>query len=358
METTTPSSERTPPDFDMVDTDADTPACEPLRFALTTFRDNVLCTGKAVVGAYHEADSDALRNQKFHQILSTLAAVFGTTAVLFAIVQLSGFTPAHWPMWVEVLAAGIALLAIVLGYAQARQHQWLFQRHKAERYRLLKFRFLISHHLWRGEKERWLEELNEAAGKIEKLSRRTLHEWLSTTGLPSRPPDPAKFQFTPETLRALANYYLKKRLEVQRRYFDMQANRNEDFNRYTRRLPPLFFFCSSVAVLGHFLIDIASGKGHELHGVSVLLIVLAAAFPVLGAGVRTLRSAHEFARNTLRYRAQCNMLTERGQALAAEIAKEQPVAREIFHDLWCCEELMEFEHREWLSLMTEAEWFL
>jgi len=33
------------------------------------------------------------------------------------------------------------------------------------------------------------------------------------------------------------------------------------------------------------------------------------------------------------------------------------VAAAVYGDLWMCEHVLEYEQREWLRLMIEAEWF-
>lgn len=86
------------------------------------------------------ADKAALRHQKYHRWLTIFAAGFGTIAILSAIIYLSKFFPTPWPMWVEALAAVMALAAVLLGLIHARQAQWLLHRHKAELCRLLKLR--------------------------------------------------------------------------------------------------------------------------------------------------------------------------------------------------------------------------
>src|SRR4030067_3826956 len=105
------SSETLPQDYDMIDTDEELSLYKPLRNALITCRETIF-------EAYNLADKKALRNQKHHRILTIFAAVFGTIAVLFAIMQLSGFFPTPWPMWAEMLAALIAIFAVITVYCQ------------------------------------------------------------------------------------------------------------------------------------------------------------------------------------------------------------------------------------------------
>ena len=51
-----------------------------------------LCRDTVEVG-YRQADASALRHQRYHRLLTITVAIFGTTAVLLTIVQLSGLFP-------------------------------------------------------------------------------------------------------------------------------------------------------------------------------------------------------------------------------------------------------------------------
>ncbi|MCE5326603.1 MAG: hypothetical protein LLG01_09315 [Planctomycetaceae bacterium] len=84
----------------------------------------------------------------------------------------------------------------------------------------------------------------------------------------------------------------------------------------------------------------------------VLLVLMAAALPLVGSGLRTLRGAFEFGRNALRFEANRSALAR----LAAHLeAANDPTI--VATDMWACEQLLEAEHRQWLHLMTESEWF-
>jgi hypothetical protein len=154
----------------------------------------------------------------------------------------------------------------------------------------------------------------------------------------------------------LLDYYQQKRLQGQMAYFARQAERNVQFDRSTRFLPPGLFFISVAFACLHFLYDVIrtaeQANPHAHDTVSVLLIVAAIAIPVTGAGVRTLRTAYEFARNTSRFRAKHVALGHLAERLRRE---HDPTA--LFYVMWCCEQIMDAEHREWLRLMIEAEWF-
>src|SRR4051794_33510527 len=64
---------------------------------------------RLLTDGYESADRDAVRHQRQHRVLAGLAAICGTAAVLFAIIQL-GY-PVHFP-WIaaaEVVATVAAL---------------------------------------------------------------------------------------------------------------------------------------------------------------------------------------------------------------------------------------------------------
>jgi hypothetical protein len=86
--------------------------------------------------------------------------------------------------------------------------------------------------------------------------------------------------------------------------------------------------------------------------VSVLLIATAFTVPVAGIEVRPVRTAYEFVHNTSRFQPK--------QVVPGHLAERPQVDRNapaIFRALWWGRQILESEHREWLSLTIEAEWF-
>jgi hypothetical protein len=341
------------PNDDMHDSPRDMPPSQPLRDALT------LCQNTVEVG-YRKADASARCHQRYHRLLTVIAASFGTTAVLLAIVQLSGLFRGMWPVQISGIAVAFALIAVITGLVSSQRLSWLLERHRAERYRLLKFRFLIDPALWGGEEERAksrMDRLTDEVDNIRALNRQALRRWIDEDEVPEAPIPLPPSKTGESTVRDLIEYYQKKRLGVQMDYFAGRVRRNVRMHRYTWFLPPLFFFSSVLAVSGHFIYDIvASAHGFQAEvttsNLFVLFVVLAAAFPVVGAGVRTLRTAYEFARNNSRFRAKLVALSRLAERLQQENGPEA-----IFRDLWSCEQILESEHREWLRLMIEGEWF-
>jgi len=340
-------------DDEMYDSPSDMPSGQPLRDAL------MLCRNTVEVD-YHKADASALRHQRYHRLVTVIAAIFGTTAVLLAIVQLSGLFKGAWLLQVSGIAVALALIAVILGLVSSQRLNWLLERHRAERYRLLKFRFLIAPALWSGGKEKakaWTNQFIDEVANIRALNRQALRLWIDEDEVPQAPTPLPHSKTDKNIIRELIEYYQKKRLGVQMDYFARRAFRNVRVHRYTWFLPPLFFFFSVLAALGHFVYNIAT-SAHDLQANAatsnfiVLFVVLAAAFPVIGAGIRSLRTAYEFARNNSRFRAKHVALSRLAERLRQE---NDPEA--LFRDLWSCEQILESEHREWLRLMIEGEWF-
>jgi len=52
-----------------------------------------------------------------------------------------------------------------------------------------------------------------------------------------------------------------------------------------------------------------------------------------------------------------SIIKEKLAELKSNSQCETELAQEICGDLWMCEHVLESERREWLRLMTEAEWF-
>lgn len=114
-----------------------------------------------------------------------------------------------------------------------------------------------------------------------------------------------------DVTKEVISYYEEKRLRAQQRYFERQAKKRIRWERLTRNVSPCFFFLSIVAAFSHFLFEWFSQGDHHnhMHSFAQVSMLLAAALPVMAAGVRTIRAAHEFGRNKLRFDAMSHYLT-------------------------------------------------
>jgi hypothetical protein len=321
--------------------------------------------------AFQDADSAAKKHQKTHKLLTKLAAIFGTTAVLFAIVQLAFLTfhkttnheeTPHLLIGLEVLAAVAALVAVVLGGVSLRLAHWIVERHKAERLRLIKFRFLIDPIVWSANKTTLNERVEHLKKEVESVKSVTvalMREEINKENPFNPPPQPEPSQaISTQILTELVDYYREKRLLFQRNYFREKIDHDESLDALTRRLSPILFFGSVLAALAHFgchlserLIHIHEFK-EIIKEIGLPFTFLAIALPTFAGGIRTFRSANEFARNGSRYRAREKSLSSLNDILT----KEQDHWSKMCQ-IWYCEVNLEFEHREWCRLMMETEWF-
>jgi hypothetical protein len=303
---------------------------------------------------FREADLAAQRHQRWHRGLTWFAASCGTGAILFAILQLASprWLGGHALVGAEVVAVLAALAAIVLGVISGRQSRWLLERHKAERLRLSKFRFLLDPATWRdswkNEEER-VDQLREEVETIKGLTTRDLRAWANQEDV-RREPASLDGQLVGEAHAQLLDYYLNKRLFFQRNVFLERAAKHGRLDRASRRVGPILFLGSVLFVLVHFGLDLYA-RWTDTDATGTALVFFAAALPVIGAGIRTLRTAYEFARNTSRYYAKSAALKRLGELLNEE---NDPATRDRL--LSYSEELLEFENHEWCRLMIEAEW--
>lgn len=321
-----------------------------------------------IADEFDAVDARAVKYQRFHRWLTRGAAVFGALAVVFAIIGLSRGHQEIWSAawlprketldWWELFFAGTAVLIVILGWIGNFKEKWLLRRHQAESYRLLRYHFLIHPTIWRGQREDargWVET------KLNEISQATLDKAVREAS-PHGPFEGTQSLMLRPALQALTEYYLSKRLNPQKEYFANRSQRNE-FSDWIRAYLPWFFFLSILAVFFKFFLR------HVSAGWEGFLAVLAALLPAMAAGVRTWRSAFEFSRNKGRFEAAHQALRDLEDRLVNEgfaaVEMERPHGKEnddtdahaILRDLSWCEHILESEHREWLRLMYETEWF-
>jgi hypothetical protein len=348
--TTTPDAGRVPsPDDDIHDSTADLARWSQLADKLRDCAD-------VIEPAFRKADSAALRHQGYHRQLARWASLFGTAAVVFAILQLAFAEEigTHVMSVAEVIAAVLATVAVVMGLRVAFQTRWLVERNTAERLRLAKFRYLIKPEVWCGDPEivaQQKADLEKEVAQITSIQARDVHHWVEHDAVPTPPRAVLELSNPISVGKELLDYYLARRLRYQRRFFEKRAQENLRLETFARFFSLALFVGSVGAVLLHFGYDLFDRAEH-LNLVSRWLIVIAASLPVLGGAIRTWQSTYQFALNTDRYRAKAVALASIDLALDHATA-----ARSEFLGFWLTEQTLENEHREWLRLMLEAEWY-
>jgi hypothetical protein len=193
--------------------------------------------------------------------------------------------------------------------------------------------------------------LATAAREIRDLDFHGIEPWMN-----AEEPEGSPFFSTdapPMEAAALGDliaYYRRERLGPQMVYARKRASRNAWIEQFTRHIAPGLFFLSVLAVFGHFAYDYVTDSHRT--AISKILIVLAAGLPAVGAGLRTIQSAGEFGRNSCRFRAMHLALIQLDEKL-----QRNPGPRESLDCLRHSERILGSEHREWLRLMAQAEWY-
>jgi hypothetical protein len=292
---------------------------------------------------------------------------------LIAVAAFVGLLGLTLPLWLPLVShpdfrtpagefalAAIALFAVVYGIWTGAQRDWILNRSKAERLRQLKYRFLALPALWTTNDEaraRCEEEFQDEVRTVAAMTFEALHGWpRAQLGSLSRLTGDAKLEDARGALDQLRRYYREMRLWNQITYFSEGAEPRSAPIRLTRILPASIFFLASIIVGLHVTLDLGMHFAKVPHESRVLvgvpLLFLAVGLPALGAALRTWRLSQEFDRNALRSQATAAALVAFAERLRGE-----PAAAELLRTLGDCEDIFDSDHREWLRLMIEAEWF-
>ncbi len=342
---------------DMIDMPEDFSRWPFLRHVLEECRDLLTKT-------YLESDRTSLAAQTNHRWWVLWAALFATLAVSLAILQLAGLRYQDM-VYLEVVAVAVAALAFLRGGASRKV--WLRERHKAERCRFFKFGSMISpQHLAQGGLSSPADSsrIGDEVENLRNIAYEDVAKWLAENELPSPPGRIVPINL--QELSQLREYYREKRLDFQANYFKQQSERNVKRDQEWRNVPKWLFVGSVFFVGLHSVVESTPLRAYALRiapqtlcDMPLLLIgciALAALLPVFASGIRTWRSAREATRNMSRFRAKYVALRNISQRLGSNPISNDAEAEAALRDIWCSEQIMESEHREWLRLMTEAEW--
>jgi hypothetical protein len=369
---------------------------DPLRSGIRLLNDDLL-------DLYLKADADALKNQEDHRWTAAGAIFMGFFAILFAIIQfcllslafeltrlcikveLDGFVGFFRIM--EVFAIISATAAVIAGLLWAHQNRWLINRHIAERCRLLKFRALLDKKFWNeSEYDAWEKQVTDEISNLREIhdletgkfsmhaiwhgfqvwiqsifsheyeEPGALEQWINKGAIP-----PSRVSGTctsfPEAKTEFLNYYRKKRLLFQRDYYFCRHQNLQVKHHWIEKLPLLLFFASVCAVLLHFVVDIFAKESPQGQIASIALIGIAVTLPITGYVIKTYRDSFQVARSSALYYAKYTALENLNTLLSSYENSVDENWNLILDTLWECENFLEAEHREWLILILDAEWF-
>lgn len=320
------------------------------------------------VGApWRAADLAALANRSTHGKFTQVAVFFGTAAIVLAIVQLG--LKLTWPSLaetaglLELIVVFFSAAAVLTGLRAKRDHQWLGQRHKAERLRILKFQALARPELWAGDKEGWQKWISDKVNELANVTGiETMKRWAGSDNVDEPQSLAGPANAPAYAARVLAVYYRHKRLDCQAAYFhDKGIQAAQHWTHYLPHFQFRLFAATIGCVIIHLVADIIAKSiegnpavAHRLETVAVWGVVFAAVLPVLGAGGRTYTAAFELARKARTFAAKHKAMQRASQQLDENAEDLDAVFRRIARD----EAFLEQEHRDWLRLLLDVEWFL
>jgi hypothetical protein len=344
--------------YDMVDLDSEYEDLEPLTTAIPKF--NELLNLK-----YKEHDEDAIvkQNNRNRYLNSTIRA--GTGALILAVFQflLIAFNieVSYQLLFagIEVLTVLFAVYAIYGGY-QLFHIRWLLERHKAERLRLLKFRYLINPILWCNNPtniESWYKKLNEEIDKIENLEEEDIDSWIIESKI-EKPPEITGCYYNKNNIAAFLRYYLDKRLNHQKNYYcEKIKTLSKEDKKIPEKLPLRLYLTGVIFVIIHiisaFLYYITNFL--LIHDLSFIFLFFAILFPLLGAAISSTRSGLEISRSIRIFKGKYSAIVEFEKKIETQLNEDNLPWKEIGTILWECEKFFEAEHHEWLLLIKNIE---
>lgn len=315
---------------------------------------------------YNDTTARAKENKKHHRLTVYCFGLFSSLASVTLAISESGLYTGQWLTWFPFLCLGVAVMIVISGLVAGFHRKWLIERHKSERLRQLKFRQMIDPI----PPDRLEQEIRTIA---EINSIRIIEEWIFRNAI--EPDDRSwTIPYPSAAFSSFLEYYLRIRLSVQMNHCRRRSSQNLLTNNLTRFIPPAFFFASIFIGMAYFLSSLFRGgfdlKAEVYPGIQAgaLLLFLFVLLPVIGAAIRTIRGANEYARNYLRYRTIYEhletirtRLEKNKEAFTAHLTGNDGVPEklhyEILQQLYDAERTMAYEHQAWFTLMRDAEWF-
>lgn len=350
-------------DFDF----KDSPEREILRGSVR-LSEALLFLQEKIVPVWQKADQRAISFQASHRLLARIVILSGTSAIVFAILQIT--ITLYAPSWItlakilEIIAVLSGLFAVVFGILTKLDKKWICERNRAERLRMLKFKSLGRISLWDDDFSEWKNQLDANIQSLENtFTFNQVKTWSMTERTaPEKTPGTISSTDNRET-EFLFTYYIYKRIEFQADYFKRKASSNASASRPWRRLSLPIFLISVIFVLCHFFFGWLAGRPmyqdssilfNIFTSIEIWALAVAAIIPIVGLGIRVWLGAFEPHRSANLYHSKYNALMEIKESF--NNSKNDPVV--LSKQVSRSELFFENEHREWLRLMLETEWIV
>jgi hypothetical protein len=315
---------------------------------------------------YSKYDAISIQKQKNHKIFAILAVFCGSVAIILAILQVFLRVDVEFIKIFELVSFSIAVIAVGVALRSQQHKGWLIKRYFAERYRSLKFRALIHPYLWCVSKRswndrftKWKEQFNDKVSAVKNTEIESIEKCILSDEIYPPSYDITSCSFEATYLESVVKYYQEKRLSNQIGYFQSRALYFESINASTAWIPNVCFIASVICAGGHFGIDFFfNSSTPSLNLLSHILLLLTLLLPIFAISARTLRSSVEVSRSAALYHSKRRALEHFKVRLDEELNKDTIQWAEILKILWQCENFFDYENREWLRMMKDAEWFI
>ncbi|MGD0303553.1 MAG: hypothetical protein ABSC71_01855 [Candidatus Acidiferrales bacterium] len=308
-----------------------------------------------------EFDHKAVTMHRCYEIATVLGVVFGATSVLFAVGGATiGDNPHFNPLYCELGTIALSLVAISTGKLARFKERWILARFKSERLRLLKFASLTHPDFWCDQPQfaQSEESLRKYVECISELTYDDAKRWAKRGVHPYPAVPPCKDKNYDVAMDELIEHYVPKRIGAQLNYMESHWGRLESNAIWTSVAIVVLYWGSFIFVACHIAFEWLHKRGDvpctdtkalTLGGVFALLALI---LPIAAAGFRTFRAANEFERSESRHKATYDSLNW----LAWEIQAESDRAKR-FVLIGLAETVLEADCREFIRLLSEAEWY-
>lgn len=333
---------------------------------------------------YEKANKASNDAQKLHKRFSKITIFSVIAAAIFGIIQVSKIYQSELLLLIETVAIVLAVGSWIIDVLLGCHNRWIIERHKAERYRFLKFRQVIDPlhaDTFRDECQaiedihsdtclkrfsRWISVANQENGLVS--------NWTEAAGLSiddySFKPGAPDTQFW-----ELVRYYICVRLRYQISYYEGKSRQNAGLAILHKFVGPCLFFIIALMTIAHvfydwggdYSVEAAASVAHYEFGIGFILIFIAALLFVIHSGLKIMKGIFAFPliqkvyHSTGKALSRCNdeLVQYLKKAVSGEIKPgEKEYIKSVDRSLmllYNCEEIMQREHAFWFAIISQTE---
>jgi hypothetical protein len=336
-------------------------------FVLNPLQTHILQINDQILPLYERADINSRLAQKMHLLMGRFSLACVLIAASLALFQIA-FIPVDNIIYIELCVILGSILFLVIDKILGYHHSWLIERHKAERYRFLKYRQIID--------PLPLVEFEKQKNEIDNIKTiNDIGKWIHHNGLPID-----DYSFNPPKNRtefcSLLSYYTKVRLPYQINFYRSRNDKNKKRKQLLQSVEISLFILIAGLTLVHIgyekLLDPSFHHYFEeyFHGISIgfFAIFSAALLFIYHAGCKFVRGIFAYPDLIENYQSTLHSLEESQKKILAiqkticslnaslnfnniSIPEYQAIMKDYML-LYNCEETMQKEHSTWFSIIS------